>query len=253
DPVDTLRRLCRKNPCRKRTGTGKTGFSTASLGSMAISHMPAKIDIWSRGEVASYLAELENTGQIKPCKHLMLEYGHASAFYPRCEKKWASRIAARNVPLDITAYSGPSSYSWPKCPEDCPHFLQAENFLVSVSRDQYTQEEVKPNTPHFEETLVMQVSQVAPVSAKADLPVPERVTLRWLFQHVHVSLWVSAAGLLCAVFVAGVQSSRLSIVREVFGLPSESLIATTSPSAAAKTEPNPSLKGTAVGKQASAP
>lgn len=218
---------------------------------MTISRMPAKIDIWSRGEVAAYLAELEKAGQVKPCKRLMLEHGHASAFYPWCEKKWASRIAARNVPLDVTAYSGPSNYSWPKCPEDCPHFLRAENFLVSVSRDQYTQEEVGPSTPHFEEPLAIQSSRPSSVPAKADLPIPERVTLRWLFHHVPVGLWVSAATLLCAVFVAGIQSSRLSFIREVFGLPGAPLIAATSPSAAAKAEPNPSLKGTAAGKPAS--
>ena len=220
---------------------------------MAITRMPAKIDIWSRGEVASYLTELEKAGQIKLCMHLMLEHGHASAFYPRCEKKWASRIAARNVPLDITAYSGPSSYFWPKCPGDCPHFLQAENFLVSVSRDQYTQEKVESNTPHFEEPLAMQSSLPTSVSAKTDLPVPERVTLRWLFQHVPVGLWVSATALLFAVFVAGVQSSRLSIAREVFGLPNEPSISTPSPSTAAKQEPIPSLKGVAADKPAPTP
>lgn len=209
---------------------------------MVISRMPAKIDIWSRGEVASYLAELEKARQVKPCKHLKLEHGHASAFYPRCEKKWASRVAAHNVPLDITAYSGPSGYSWPKCPEDCPHFLQAENFLVSVSRDQYTQEEAEPNPPQVEELVPMPSSQPPSSSAKADLPVPERVTLRWLFQHVPVGLWFSAAALLCTVFVLGVQSSRLSFVREVFGLTEASLIAATSPSATAKVEPNPTLK-----------
>jgi hypothetical protein len=96
-----------------------------------------KIDIWSKGEVATYLGELAKAGQIKKCTHLMLEHGHANAYYPRCEKKWASRVSANNVPTDITAYNGPSSYSWPKCPEDCPHFIESENFISSVSRDQY--------------------------------------------------------------------------------------------------------------------
>jgi len=97
----------------------------------------SKIDIWSKGEVASHLSQLADSGQIKKCKHLMLEYGHAKAYYPRCAKDWASREPARNVPLDRTAYSGPSSYFWPKCPTECPHFERAENFLVSVSRDQF--------------------------------------------------------------------------------------------------------------------
>jgi hypothetical protein len=220
---------------------------------MAISRMPAKVDIWSRGEVAAFLVELEKAGQIKPCKHLMLEHGHASAFYPRCKKEWASRVTARNVPIDITAYSGPSSYSWPKCPEDCPHFLQAENFLVSVSRDQYSPEETDPPPPQVEEPLAMPVVPLPANSAKADLSVPTHVTLRWLFQHVPIGLWISAVALLCAVFVAGVQSSRLSFVREVIGLTGAPPVASTAPSVVAKAEPNPSLKGTAAGKPASAP
>lgn len=226
---------------------------------MAISRMPAKIDIWSRGEVASYLAELERAGQVKPCRHLMLEYGHVSAFYPRCEMEWASRVAARNVPIDRTTYSGPSSYSWPQCPQDCPHFLQTENFLVSVSRDQFTQEEGESNHPQVVESASMPPSQPPNASAanestvaKAALPVPERVTLRWLFHHVPVGLWLSAATMLGSSFVAGVQSSRLSFVREAFGLPEAPSVATSGPQAT-KAEPNLLLKGTVAGKPASAP
>lgn len=213
--------------------------------------MPAKVDIWSRGEVAAYLVELEKAEQVKPCKHLMLEHGHASAFYPRCKKEWSSRVAARNVPIDITAYSGPSSYSWPKCPEDCPHFLRAENFLVSVSRDQYSQVEADTPTLQVEEPVAMPHVPLPANAVKVDLAVPERVTLRWLFQHVPVGLWLSGVFLLCTVFVAGVQSSRLSFVREVFGLTGKPSVASTDTSVAAKAEPNPSLKGTVAKPSAS--
>lgn len=96
-----------------------------------------RVNIWSKGEVASYLIDLAKKGQIKECKHMMLEHGHAGAYYPNCIKDWASWVGAHNVSIDITAYSGPSHYSWPKCPEDCPHFESVEKFLLSVSRNQY--------------------------------------------------------------------------------------------------------------------
>ena len=99
------------------------------------------VDIWSKGEVVSYLNQLLNKNQIKPCLHLMLEHGHANAFYPHCTKKWASWESASNVQTDTTAYRGPSSYSWPRCPHDCPHFEKIENFTLSVSRDQYHDEQ----------------------------------------------------------------------------------------------------------------
>jgi hypothetical protein len=47
---------------------------------------------------------------------------------------------------------------------------------------------------------------------------PEAVTLGWLFKHVPVRLWLSFLGLIVAVFVAGVQASRLSLVQEFFEL-----------------------------------
>lgn len=99
--------------------------------------MATNVDIGSKGEVISYLQQLIAVGQVKPCVHMMLEFGHAHAYYPRCEKKWASRVTARNVEIDITAYSGPSSYSWPKCPPDCPHFKQSSNFQITAARDPY--------------------------------------------------------------------------------------------------------------------
>jgi hypothetical protein len=224
--------------------------------------MPTKIDIWSRGEVATHLVTLERAGQIKPCKHMRLEYGHAAAFYPRCEMKWASRVSARNVPLDITAYNGPSSYSWPQCPSDCPHFVPAENFVLSVSRDQYTESETQaekaPKTDDIEAP-----SQQTPSGAGAletgevsvevrHLPVPERVTLRWLYHHVPIPLWVSALALLGASFTAGIQASRLAFVRDVFGLPTIAQPIAPTPTSP-KSEPDSSSKEPAPLKPASSP
>ncbi len=47
---------------------------------------------------------------------------------------------------------------------------------------------------------------------------PEKVTLSWLVRHVPVSFWITSAGLLVAAFVAGVQASRISLVKEIFRL-----------------------------------
>ncbi len=66
-----------------------------------------RVDIWSMGEVVQHLQELIETEQAKPCHHLLVQRGHADAFYPRCKKDWASWEPAENVALDVTAYNGP--------------------------------------------------------------------------------------------------------------------------------------------------
>lgn len=48
--------------------------------------------------------------------------------------------------------------------------------------------------------------------------VPRNLTLKWLFNHVPVSLLFSAAGFVFSIFVLGVQATRVGFVREVFGL-----------------------------------
>ena len=47
---------------------------------------------------------------------------------------------------------------------------------------------------------------------------PEKVTIPWLLKHVPVRLWLAVLGLLLAAFVAGVSSTHISIVREIFNL-----------------------------------
>lgn len=98
--------------------------------------MPARadrVDIWSQGEVVQYIEALIETGQAKPCTHLVVDKGYAGAFYPRCKKDWMSRVPADNVQLDITAYNGPSSYHWPLCPKDCQKFEASSNFVDTAS------------------------------------------------------------------------------------------------------------------------
>ncbi len=52
-----------------------------------------------------------------------------------------------------------------------------------------------------------------------DLELPQKVTFSWLFKHVPVGLWLAAAALLLGAFAAGVRSSELSFIREIFALP----------------------------------
>jgi len=47
---------------------------------------------------------------------------------------------------------------------------------------------------------------------------PEKVTIPWLLKHVPVRLWLAVLGLLFAAFLIGVNSTRISIVREIFHL-----------------------------------
>jgi hypothetical protein len=90
------------------------------------------VDIWSKGEVISFLRALAREGIVKECANLVVEEGYANAFYPRCSEDFASRVRAKNVQTRVTAYRAPSSYFWPKCPEDCPLFTPTEDFLKSL-------------------------------------------------------------------------------------------------------------------------
>lgn len=51
------------------------------------------------------------------------------------------------------------------------------------------------------------------------LKLPERVTLRWLYEHVPYSLWASLVGLLLAAFALGITAAiKLSLVQQWFGV-----------------------------------
>lgn len=173
------------------------------------------LDIWSKGEVVRHLAKLVEQKQIMPCVHMGLEYGHAQAYYPRCNKEWASRKEANNVATDIAAYSGPSSYWWPVCPPDCPHFTQSSNFQLTASRDQYD-EGIPSFDDNSEESRPLDIE---PQVKKEPLVYPEKVTINWLLTHVDWKFWVACATIIGTTFCLGVQASRISIVKEIFNLP----------------------------------
>lgn len=178
--------------------------------------MSNQIDIWSKGDVVRHLSTLVDGGQILPCKHISLEFGHAQAYYPRCDKEWASRVSANNVPIDITAYSGPSCYHWPKCPKDCPHFEPSENFQLTASRDQFDSGIPSVNTDSEEsKPIVTEPPEGPPMQ---ELIPPPKVTIGWLVTHVDWKHWVAAVGILATVFVGGIQSTKLTLVQELFGI-----------------------------------
>lgn len=64
------------------------------------------------------------------------------------------------------------------------------------------------------------VAEVAQLPAK--LAPPEKVTPRWLMDHVPIGFWITTgtvlAGLLASSFYAGVQASKLTLIKEIFGL-----------------------------------
>ena len=54
--------------------------------------------------------------------------------------------------------------------------------------------------------------------AAQPLQSPEKVTLKWLFTHVPVPLWLAFISLLAGVYSIGVKTSHYEIVRDVFKL-----------------------------------
>ena len=76
------------------------------------------------------------------------------AYYPECTEDWASSIPASNVYTSPTAYHGPSSYSWPECPLDCPLFQETNDFLGSLlSKTEGEREVIKKNAEHANSDL----------------------------------------------------------------------------------------------------
>lgn len=94
------------------------------------------IDIFVKGDVVTHLLSLHKTGAVRDCKHLVAELDYLDAYYPKCEKGFAKRVPADNVLLDDGAYCAPSSYYWPECPKDCPHFARSDHFAMTLSGEE---------------------------------------------------------------------------------------------------------------------
>ena len=70
---------------------------------------------------------------------MKVNQGYTGAFYPECIHNWASREPAYNVSTNSTGYNAPSSYDWPRCPDDCPEYLKTDDFIASLTD---TEEEI---------------------------------------------------------------------------------------------------------------
>lgn len=160
------------------------------------------INIWSKGEVITFLNELAQKGQIKECKNLKVEKGSHRAFFSKCIKEWTSWEQSNNTYTDCTGYRAPSSYSWPKCPNDCPYFIKTKNFITSLNN------EIKFNEKEISENQI-----------KKELKYPTRITLRWLYDNVPIYYWFIFALFLFAVFKAGMifeEIESLNQIRDFF-------------------------------------
>jgi uncharacterized protein (TIGR02391 family) len=115
----------------------------------AVNNIMKRIDIWSKGEVADYILQLERFGSVQRCEKLRLQKGHLDAFYPKCLDELASRVPADNVRTDRTGFKGPSRYFWPRCPTSCSGFAPINDFLVSLTSDK--RGATTPVTTTFEE------------------------------------------------------------------------------------------------------
>jgi hypothetical protein len=72
----------------------------------------------------------------------------------------------------------------------------------------------------------IEVVKLSEINDKQSLDSPEKVTLKWLFTHVPVPLWMAFFGLLGGAYLTGVKTSQHKFVIEIFGLKSQSEIST---------------------------
>jgi hypothetical protein len=57
-----------------------------------------------------------------------------------------------------------------------------------------------------------------PAPVALPLEAPEKVTLRWLADHVPISMWIMLGGALFTAFTLGITAAKLSIIQEWFGI-----------------------------------
>jgi hypothetical protein len=143
---------------------------------------------------------------------------HPALYEPHCEKDFAEKIPDMRVAVDAMGGSAITRWS-PKCPADCPFFTAlpaGKSFLVSVSRDQYTRDD-KPAGQSISSAGASAV--VVPPSTIRPLALPEKVTIKWLIDHVPAGIWTTLGGVIVTAFLLGIQSTRSETVRDLAGLP----------------------------------
>jgi hypothetical protein len=53
---------------------------------------------------------------------------------------------------------------------------------------------------------------------KTELDLPEKITLNWLYQHASWKFWVGLFFTGGTIFTAGVMSSKLTVIQQIYGL-----------------------------------
>lgn len=163
-----------------------------------------KVDIHSKGEIASFLDKWAQAGVIKKCLHLRLDRYPDRHYKVVCTEDWASRVPGNNV--DLVNWDGTRSpYLWPKCPENCPHYMESKTFLKSATRDQYDDQQQASDR---------KTSAVEVVVKSKDLQPPPKYTAQWIWTHGHYSVWLWFASLLLAAVGVGFSVGRWSVKYE---------------------------------------
>ena len=197
------------------------------------------VDIWTKGDVITFLMELADKGQIKNCSHMSVVQWSHHAFFPKCTKNWAKEIRANNVTTDITNYGAPSVYSWPECPANCPKFKLTDNLLLSLDPDEDEQEIAATITPEpeAEKTIPQQLEAQGLEGANIvvndtpieelfygksqqtnDLPYPDKVTLGWLYHKVPMKFWAILITLLLTAAGIGFTLGKIDFFIKVYDL-----------------------------------
>lgn len=60
--------------------------------------------------------------------------------------------------------------------------------------------------------------QDGPRAITQQLVAPEKVTIKWLYQHVGLNIWITGISVVIASFLFGIQSSKLTLVKQMFSL-----------------------------------
>ncbi len=120
-------------------------------------------------------------------------------------------------------------------------FLESKGVIQRIDIQQHghrwkARAEIEVDTESFAETFATLESELRrrtlPKETDTEVPKPmekgtklespefEKVTLQWLVRHLPLRLWISAMGIVAAVFFAGVQIGQIGLVRELLGKPS---------------------------------
>ena len=144
--------------------------------------MRRTIDIQVKGELAKYMVELLGRGQVRECKNLHLDQWPNRNHSVVCSENWAKQISADSS-IEFTGYHVPSSYTFPQCPDDCPHFEKTNHFLKSVGRDQ-----IDIQNTRRKDTSALEPAQIKP--AGKVIRVPDKITADWIWKNAHWSVWL---------------------------------------------------------------